>query len=272
MNKLVIGNLKMNLSDLQERERYFALFKKAMNGEALDNTEIVLCPPQVHLEAFLKSFRREVHPVEYAEKRRPPKAEFNRVKIGAQNAFWENKGSFTGEISMAMVKNLGGEYVILGHSERRRYFCENNAEINLKVLAALKVGLKPVICIGETKLEKESGQTLGIVSKQLKETLANISRSKAENIVIAYEPVWAVGSDLTPTSHEIMEAKVLIRKILAEMFGKKYASLVKIVYGGSVSSKTAVEVCVDPGMDGVLVGRESLMPHEFLKIAEIINK
>jgi triosephosphate isomerase (TIM) len=138
--------------------------------------------------------------------------------------------------------------------------------------SALKFGLKPILCIGETKIEKATHQMLGVITRQLKKALYGISRVKSENIIITYEPVWAVGTDITPTAHEIMEAKVLIRKMLVEIFGKKYAEQVPILYGGSVNSRTVRGLCNDPGMDGVLVGRESLVPHEFLKIAEIINK
>ena len=252
MDKLIVGNLKMNLLSLVERERYLSAFKKELGAKKFKKTEIVLCPPHVHIENFRKVLGK-------------------KVKIGAQNMFWKREGSFTGEISPAMIKNLGCEYVILGHSERRKYFCETNEEINLKVHEALKIGLRPVICVGESQMDKSTHQTMNVITKQVRETLKEVNRTKVENIIIAYEPVWAVGTDIVPTANEIMEAKLLIRKILVGMFDKKYASLVKIVYGGSVNSKTAQEVCVEPGMDGVLVGRESLTPYEFVKIAEIIN-
>jgi len=252
MDKLVVGNLKMNLLSPIERERYLNSFKKEIGAKKFRKTEIVLCPPSIHLENFRKNLGK-------------------KIKTGAQNMFWKREGSFTGEISPAMIKNFGCDYVIVGHSERRKYFCETNEEINLKVQEALKIGLAPIICVGESQIDRSTRQTLSVITKQVKETLKDISRTKAENIVIAYEPVWAVGTDVVPTAHEIMEAKLLIRKILVGMFEKKYASQVKIIYGGSVSSKTVQEVCLEPGMDGVLVGRESLMPYEFIKIAEIIN-
>lgn len=250
--KLIIGNLKMNLLTPEERKNYFELFKKEIQNKKIEDCEIVLCPSFIHLEAF-----REI-----ASK---------KVKLGAQNMFWENAGAYTGEMSPAMLKNFGCEYVIVGHSERRRYFCENNEEINLKVISALKIGLRPVVCVGETKIEKATHQMLGVITKQLQKALQGATRAKLEDVIITYEPAWSVGTDIIPTSHEIMEAKVLIRKILVEMFGKKYAEKVPILYGGSINSRTAKGLCAEPGMDGALVGRESLIPHEFLKIAEIIS-
>jgi len=242
----------MNLLTSQDRSKYFELFKKEFKGKKLKETEIVLCPPFIHIEAFKKISN-------------------NKIKLGAQDMFWEGAGSYTGEISGSMLKNFGCEYVIIGHSERRRYFCENDEEVNLKVNACIRVGLKPILCVGETKIEKATHQMLNVITKQVKKAFQGISRGKIENTIVAYEPVWAVGTDETPSAHEIMEAKVLIRKILVEMFGKKYAEKVPILYGGSVNLRTAQEVCVSPGMDGVLIGKESLLPHEFLKIAEIIN-
>lgn len=252
IDKLVIGNLKMNLESPRERENYFSLLKKEIKGKKLKNTEVVICPSHIHLESFNKNIGK-------------------KIKLGAQNCFWEMKGSFTGEISPLMLRNFGCEYVIVGHSERKKYFCETDEEANYKILAALSVGLKPVLCVGETRLEKETNETMRVIIKQVKAALNRVNRTKASQLAIAYEPVWAVGSDKIPTTHEIMEAKVLIKKILVEFFGKKYAEQIKILYGGSVNSRTAKETCIEPGMDGVLVGRESLVPHELIRIAEIIN-
>jgi triosephosphate isomerase len=252
MEKIVVGNLKMNLLSPTERDRYLSLFKKELDNKNLNRTEIILCPSFVHLDGFHSELGKE-------------------VKLGAQNIFWEREGSFTGEISPSMVKNFGCEYVIIGHSERRKYFGETNEVINIKINAALKVGLRPIICVGESKAEKGAMETMRVVTKQVKEALRDVNRTKLEQIIITYEPIWAVGTDVTPTANEIMEAKLLIRKILVEMFDKKYAKEVKLLYGGSVNAKIVEEVCLEPGMDGVLIGRESLAPFEFLKIAEIIN-
>jgi len=252
MHKLIVGNLKMNLLSPQERDSYLVWMDKELKNRKFKNSEIVLCPPYVHLEAF-RSWKNK------------------KVSIGAQNMFPEEKGSYTGEISPMMLKNLGCEYIILGHSERRRYFSEGNHEINLKLISALKNGLKPVLCVGESRVEKENHETKKVITRQVKEALANVKRAKAEQINIAYEPIWAVGSDIVPAANEIMEARLLIKKILVEMFGKKYAEMVRILYGGSVSPVFVQQTCIDPGMDGALIGRESLVPHGFIKTAEIIN-
>lgn len=242
----------MNLISPLERERYLENFKKELGNKKFRKTEIIICPPFIHVEDFKNNLGK-------------------KISIGVQNIFWKREGSFTGEISGQMAKNFGCEYAIVGHSERRKYFCETNEEIGLKITEALKIGLKPIVCVGETIAEKETGQAMRAITKQVKEALSGVNRTKLENIVVAYEPVWAVGTDRIPTAHEIMEAKLLIKKILVGSFEKKYAQKVKIIYGGSVNSKTVKEVCLEPGMDGVLVGRESLIPYEFIKIAEIIN-
>jgi len=252
VKKIIVGNLKMNLLSPEEREKYLVWMDKELKNKKFKNSEIVLCPPFVHLEAFKKWNNK-------------------KCKLGAQNMFSENKGSYTGEISPMMLKNFGCEYVIIGHSERKRYFSENNHEINLKIISALKNSLKPILCVGETKVEKENHETLKIIGRQVREALVNVSRTKAEQIAITYEPVWAVGSDNVPSANEIMGAKLLIKKILVEMFGKKYANMVRIIYGGSVSPIFVKQVCVDPEMDGALIGRESLEPHGFVKVAEILD-
>lgn len=253
MKKFIVGNLKMNLLSPAEREKYLQWMDKELSGKKFNGSEIVLCAPFVHLEGFKKWKNK-------------------KVKRGAQNMFFEDKGSYTGEISPVMLKNFGCEYVIVGHSERRKYFGESGELINHKIISALKNGLKPILCVGETKAEKDADYTLEIITRQVKEALVDVSRTKANQIIIAYEPVWSVGTDALPTSNEVMGAKLLIRKILHEIFGKKYAEEVAILYGGSVNAKTVKQVCVDSEVDGALIGRESLQPYEFVKIAEIINQ
>jgi triosephosphate isomerase (TIM) len=251
--KLIIGNLKMNLVTRSERERYLALVKKQIDSRKLNQVEVVICPPFVHLEYFRSKMSKS-------------------IALGSQDVFFQSQGSFTGEVSPLMLKIFGVKYVIVGHSERRRFFAENDEEINLKLIVSLKNNLFPVLCVGETLEEKNRQMTLEIITSQVKTALNNVSRTKLGNLVIAYEPVWSVGSDNIPSSNEIMGAKLLIRKILVDLYGKKYAEKVRIIYGGSVNRNTVKQVCIDPEMDGALIGRESLIPGEMAKIGEIINK
>jgi triosephosphate isomerase len=253
MNKLIIANLKMNLQSALEREQYLNLLKKELKGNKLKNSQIIICAPSIHLEGLGKT-------------------KIKKIILGAQNLFWEEKGSYTGEISPKMLKNFGCEYVIVGHSERRRYFCERDEEINLKIMSALKNGIKPILCVGEDSSQK--GEGMKAVTKQLENCLKGVSRGKIEKVVICYEPVWAISSnnpDHLPSSNEIMSAKLLIKKFLVGSYGDKISQKVQIIYGGSVSAKNAQEVCVESGMDGALIGKESLAPHQFIKIASIIN-
>ncbi len=254
MNKIIIGNLKMNLLSLSERERYLKLFKKELTGKKFTDTEIVLCPPAIHLENFVKIFGK-------------------KIKAGGQNCFWEDKGSFTGEISPAMLKNFGCEYVILGHSERRKNLRENNQDINLKIIAVLRNKLKSILCVGENAEQKM--KNTAVITEQLRDCLSGVSKGKIEDVVICYEPVWAISSnnpDHLPTTNEIMSARLIIKKFLVQEYGLKIAEKVRIIYGGSVAPTNVKETCIDAGMVGALVGRESLTPREFIKIVEIINK
>ena len=253
MNKLIVGNLKMNLITAAERDRYLESVKKEVKGKELTNCELVLCPPSLHLQSFISENENK----EFA--------------VGAQNVFWEDRGSFTGEVSALMVKNIGVEYVIIGHSERRRYFNETDDVVRMKINSALNVGLSPICCVGETLEERQNGKTTEVIMNQIHAGLADVPVSKITSVVIAYEPVWAVGSDAVPASDEIMEVRILLKKIFADTFGLPVAEKMKILYGGSVKAATAKQLCNDPGMDGVLVGRESLIPMEFVKIAEIID-
>lgn len=243
----------MNLLSSAELERYFKSFKNEIKGKKFEKTKIVLCPPFVHLKDFVAEIKSK------------------KVALGVQNVFCERYGSYTGEISGVMVKNIGAEYAIVGHSERRKYFGETNEMVNLKIKALAKERMNVIFCFGETLEERGAGLTSRVISSQILECLNGISSSGLEKIIFAYEPVWAVGTDAVPTSNGIMEVKILVRKILVEKYGMKYSQKAAILYGGSVKGKLVGQVCLDPGMDGVLVGRESLDPHEFLKIAEILN-
>ena len=253
MKNIVASNLKMNLLSIEERETYLKRLGALLAGKKFTDTEIVLCAPFVHLEGFKKWKNK-------------------KVKRGAQNMFFEDKGSFTGEISPVMLKNFDCEYVILGHSERRKYIRESNQDVNLKVLSALKNGIKPILCVGEDADQKRDGTD--IVVEQLQDCLNGVSKGKIENVIICYEPVWAISSnnpDHLPTTNEVMSARLLIKKFLVAVYGVKITEKVKIIYGGSVAPDNAGNICVDSGMDGALVGKESLTPSSLVKIVEIID-
>ncbi|MFA6184100.1 MAG: triose-phosphate isomerase [Parcubacteria group bacterium] len=251
--KFIVGNLKMNLISEIERENYFKSFESGLEGKKFKNVKLIICPPFIHLETFRK------------------KIDLAKVSLGAQNIHQEASGRFTGEISAPMVKNFGGDYVIIGHSERRNYFNEDNEIINKKIKISLKNGLTPIICIGETANERINGEIKNVISKQLMEGLQDISKTKFSQIIIAYEPVWAIGSGKVPTSDEIMEARILMQKILADKFDLTFDKMPQIIYGGSVDTKDIKEVCINSGMNGVLVGGESLHVESFIKIAEFLE-
>jgi len=254
--KIVIANFKMNLVMKYELEHWLSNFKKAVKGLSSEKVTLVLCPPSIYLERFIKIIKNK------------------GVEFGLQNCFWEKKGSFTGEISPEMIKTVGGGYVILGHSERRRFLGETNEIVAKKILTSLKSGIRPVICIGETLEQRKRDQTFQIISKQIKEGLSFVAETKVDKLIICYEPVWAISTnnpDFLPSSNNIMEARLLIRKILVSMYGRKRADLIPILYGGSVDSKNVKEVCLEAGMDGVLVGKASLLPYDLVKIATVIG-
>jgi len=243
----------MNLITVAEREEYLKVFRKEIKNKRLPNIDIILCPSFTHLEVFSKSLKK------------------GKVEVGAQDLFWEKEGPYTGEVSPAMIKDIGVEAVIIGHSERRKYFQETDKMVNLKIRAALKMGITPIVCVGETEKEKEADLTAEIITRQITEGFRGVSKFQISKVIFAYEPVWAIGSGLIPSSDEILSVKLLIRKILTEKYGMKYAQFPKIIYGGSVNFKIVGQVCVESKMNGALVGGESLSPHNFLKIAEMLN-
>jgi len=191
--KLIVGNLKMNPLTPTEFGRYLDGLEKDMKGKRFEKTEIVVCPPAVYFRQFVERKMKD-------------------VKLGAQDVYWEYQGAFTGEISAGMMKANGAQYSIVGHSERRKYFGENEEIINLKLKAILKSGLNAILCIGESGEERKSNQTAPVLKKQLEKSLAGIGVGKSEYITIAYEPIWAVGTDKIPSSDEVLEAKIIIKK------------------------------------------------------------
>lgn len=252
--KILIGNIKMNIVSQIERENYFKGMENCLVNKNFKNVKVVLCPPFVHLESFKNRIKNEA------------------VFFGAQNIHEEEVGRFTGETSAPMIKNFGGDYVIIGHSERRKYFSENNELVNKKIKVALKNNLIPIVCIGETEEDRMSGQIKSVIMNQILESLDGIADKKISQLIMVYEPVWAIGSGRVPTSDEIMEIRILMQKILTDKFNLSLDEMPAIIYGGSVEYKNIKEVCLESGMNGVLVGGESLHPMDFIKMGEVLEK
>lgn len=188
------------------------------------------------------------------------------IRWGVQNVYWRPNGAYTGEISVAMAKDLGCSYAVLGHSERRHILGETDEDVNNKVRAVLDGGLIPIICVGETLEERESGQTLAVVERQLLAALAGVSQAQARQVVIAYEPVWAIGTGRNATPEQAEEVHRALRKLLADRYNGDVAEMVRIQYGGSVKPDNARDLLQQPNIDGALVGGASLKAEQFLKI------
>ncbi len=214
------------------------------------SAEVVVCIPFVCLPDVIKT------------------VEGSNIKVAAQNMHWEEKGAFTGEVSGRMLSELGVDYVIIGHSERRQYFAETDETVNKKVHAAFKYGLKPIVCIGETLVQREQGVTADLVRYQLKIALLGLTVEQVKDVVIAYEPVWAIGTGRTATNEQANEVCAIIRETIGELYGKDVAELVRIQYGGSVTPENAAGLFSMPDIDGGLVGGASLKPDSFEKIVK----
>ena len=190
------------------------------------------------------------------------------VSLGAQNLFWEAQGAFTGEISPAMLVSAGCKYVIIGHSERRQYFNETDETVNKRMQAAVNNDLIPVMCVGESEKERESKDTFSVLDKQVKKGLEGFSSDDLERLVIAYEPIWAIGTGKTATSHQAQEVHQFLRSVAEKNFGNMLAKSIRILYGGSVKSNNIAELMAMPDVDGALVGGASLDPETFSKIVQ----
>jgi len=250
---LIVANFKMKLASKSEIETWIRNFEKASKNFSSSKTKVILGVPNVFLNFFKDLNKRK---------------EFS---MGAQNCFWEDQGAYTGETSPKMLKSIGVEYVILGHSERRKYFNEKNQEIAKKVEKVLKNRMTPIVCVGENQEEKRKDLSMQVILKQLKEILENVGRGNIEKTILCYEPIWAISSnnpDDLPNSNEIMSARLLIKKFLVGKYGKLTAERVKIIYGGSVDSFNVKEICLDSGMEGALIGSASTKPYDFMKIIE----
>jgi len=190
------------------------------------------------------------------------------ISLSSQNIFWEEKGAFTGEISPSMLKDIGCQYAIIGHSERRQYFGETNKTVNKRLKAALDASLTPIVCIGEILEEREADKTLTVIEKQVKEGLAGISSGEMEKVVIAYEPVWAIGTGKTATPEQAQEVHQFIRGMLAQVFDEGVAEGIRILYGGSVKPDNVDQLMSQKDIDGALVGGASLKADSFARIVQ----
>ncbi len=242
---LIAGNWKMNLN----RVEAVALAQAIADAKFTLDVDALICPPTIYLDPVLAVTLG------------------TRVAVGAQDVYFEESGAFTGETSTGMLVDVGCQYVILGHSERRHVIGETDELINKKVKAALAAGLTPILCVGETLAERESGHTMGIVKSQFSGSLAGISAADAEKTVIAYEPVWAIGTGKTATPAQAQEVHADLRKLLAERYNQELANSVRILYGGSVKPDNASELLTQPDIDGALIGGASLKADSFLAIA-----
>lgn len=219
--------------------------KAAISSPSCD---VAVCPPAVYLDAVAQA------------------AAGSDIQVGAQNVYHESSGAFTGELSPSMVTDIGCTYVILGHSERRNILGESNEDVNKKLLAALEAGLIPIVCVGELLEEREADQTLAVIQSQFDGSFAGLSAEQAAKCVIAYEPVWAIGTGKVATPAQAEEVHASLRKILADKFGADVADAVRIQYGGSVKPDNAAELLSQPNIDGALVGGASLKADSFAAI------
>lgn len=244
---VIAGNWKMNFTP-DEAVEFIEKIKPMVAGK--DKCDIVFCAPYITIAAAIKA------------------AEGSKIQIGAENVHFAPKGAYTGEVSAEMLKAIGVNIVIIGHSERRQYFGETDETVNLRTKAALAAGMKVILCLGEVKEQRLSGITNEVVGMQTKLDLAGITETQLQNIIIAYEPVWAIGTGLTATPEQAEETCGVIRSVVAEIYGKKAAEAMTIQYGGSMNEKNACELLAKPNVDGGLIGGASLVPEKFTAIVD----
>ena len=244
--KVIAGNWKMNKLPNEAINFIEEIAPRIKNTE----NEVILCVPYIDLFYSLMA------------------AQGTNIKIGAQNIHFEEKGAYTGEISGPMLKSIGVQYVIIGHSERRQYFAETDEIVNKKIKAALKYELNPIVCVGETKQQREQGMATKVIEEQTKKALEGLNGEEVSKIIVAYEPIWAIGTGETATVENANESIKVIRNQIEHMYGKNIAEKIIIQYGGSVKSTNAKELFNASDIDGGLVGGASLIPEEF---ANIIN-
>lgn len=243
---VIAGNWKMNMTPSQAT----ALINEMKPLVAGADCEVVLCVPFVDIPATIEA------------------AKGSNIKIGAENVHFKASGAYTGEISADMLKELGVEYVVIGHSERRQYFAETDQTVNLRTLAALGAGLKPIVCVGETLEQRELGYTETLLKYQTKMALTNVTADQLKDVVIAYEPVWAIGTGVTATADQADEGNGFVRAAVAEAYGADVAETVTIQYGGSMNAGNAAELVAKVNVDGGLIGGASLKAADFSVIVK----
>jgi len=244
---MIAANWKMYKTPTQAQEFVAGFLPLVANHE---RDEIVLCPSDTSLSVVIAA------------------AAGTNVGVGAQNMYFADEGAFTGETSPLMLKAINATHIIIGHSERRQYFCESDETVNRKLHAALKHGLKPIVCVGEMLEEREAGMTEEVLLRQIGNALEGVSAEWADPIVIAYEPVWAIGTGKTATPDMASEAHAIVRSEIAKILGRKSAEQMRILYGGSVKPENAPALMNEPEIDGALVGGASLDPQSFAKIVK----
>ncbi len=243
---IIAGNWKMNKTPAEAKELLNSITPLVKDADC----DVIACVPFVDLQTALEATAG------------------TNVKIGAENCHWEKSGAFTGEISAEMLKAMGIEYVIIGHSERRQYFGETDVTVNKRVRAALDAGLTVILCVGELLSEREQGITAETVSLQTKVALQGVTAEELSKIVIAYEPVWAIGTGLTATADQAEEVCAIIRNVLADLYCEKCAQGVTIQYGGSMNDANAAELLSKENVDGGLIGGASLVAEKFAAIVK----
>ena len=248
---VIAGNWKMNKTPSQTKEFMTELKAIMPKGRWCD---VALCVPAICIPAAVRAMRE------------------TRVGIGAENCHFEAKGAFTGELATDMLVDAGCKYVIIGHSERREMFGETDETVNKKVLAALDAGLTPIMCCGETLEQRQSGVTNEHIAMQIKLGLQNVPEDKIRKVVIAYEPIWAIGTGLTATPEQAQEVCEMIRSVVRKLYSSKHARAITIQYGGSMNEKNAYELLAQPDIDGGLIGGASLVPEKFVAIIEAANQ
>jgi len=248
---VIAGNWKMNKT-LTETKAFAEEIKPQLGKHKW--CEVVLCVPFVNIPAAVRLFKD------------------TRVAIGAENVHFEASGAFTGEITAEMLKEVGAKYVIIGHSERREYYNETDFTVNKKVKAALAAGLHPIVCVGESLAQRELGVTAELITYQVKCALAGLDAAQVRKVIIAYEPLWAIGTGKTATAEQAGEVCQTIRAIIRKEFGARVARAVTIQYGGSMNAKNAAELLAQPNVDGGLIGGASLKAPDFLQIIAAANQ